>query len=203
MLRFTPLLFAAALLAQPAEAAVTYTWQQIDASSAMPANLNLRLVFSDNAVRQGKLTLDIMNDCNYGGSCDFEQDSLLSLHYWYGAKDAPQKGVNLIDFGYRSKPKMFHDHIALDLTFLPDGMLSGWISANNGESDFAMESVGSLFTVSVARSDQPDGCGMEFPECAGSTGLLVEVPEPSSAALAGLGVLAGWFARRRKGQARA
>ncbi|HAK90917.1 MAG TPA: PEP-CTERM sorting domain-containing protein, partial [Massilia timonae] len=43
MLRITPLLFAAALLAQPAQAAVTYSWQQVEASESMPPGLNFEL----------------------------------------------------------------------------------------------------------------------------------------------------------------
>lgn len=202
MLRFTPLLFAAALLAQPAQAAVTYTWQQVAASVHMPADLNLELVFSDQAVEQGSLDLEIRNECDLG-DCQFTQSDLLSLRYWYGAPDASGELINLIDYGYRTEHSGAFDHIRLDLTFLAGGLLSGWISANNGESDFYMESIGSLFTMVSARSDQGAGCGFEYPECSGSTGRLVEVPEPSSAAQAGLGLLAGWFARRRKGQARA
>jgi len=198
MSRFTPLLFAAALLAQPAQAAVTYTWQQVEASSSMPANLNLELVFSSKAVSQGSLSLDVGNECRFE-TCQFRQNDLLSLRYWYGA--AGPQGVNLIDYRYRTDPGGAFDHIRLDLTFQPDGLLSGWISANNGESDFFMRSSGPLFTMISAHSDQERGCGLQYPNCSGSTGLLVEVPEPSSAALAGLGLFAAWFARRRKHRA--
>lgn len=201
MLRISPLLFAAALLAQPAQAGVKYTWQQVEASSSMPANLNLEMVFSTAAVSRGELNLDIGNDCLYG-PCEFSQKSLISLRYWYGAPDAAG-GDNTIAYGYRTPVNGFFDHIRLDLTFQPDGLLSGWISANNGESDFYMKSNGSLFAMISAHSDQESGCGFQYPECSGSTGLLVEVPEPSSAALAGLGLFAAWFARRRKGRAQA
>lgn len=196
MLRFTPLLLAAALLAQPAQAAVTYTWQQVEASNSMPANLNLELRFADKAVKQGSLSLNVMNDCNFGGSCEVQQDSLISLRYWYGAPGAAAE--NLIDYRYSSNPNGFYDHIVLDLTFLPGGLLSGSLFASNGSSDFVLSSTGSLFSVVRADSDEEGGCGMLYPDCSGSTGRLVEVPEPSSAALAGLGLLAAWFGRRRK-----
>jgi len=202
MLRFTPLLFAAALLAQPAQAAVTYTWQQVAASSSMPANLNLELRFSDEAVKQGSLSLDIDNQCHFGGSCEVQQNSLISLRYWYGSPGA-YGGDNLIDYRYSSKPNGFYDRIVLDLSFLPGGLLSGSLLASNGSSDFVMSSVGSLFTMERADSDEEGGCGFAYPDCSGSTGRLVEVPEPSSAALAGLGLFAAWFARRRKGAAQA
>lgn len=196
MLRIIPLLLAATLLAHPAEASVTYAWQQVEASSKMPANLNLELVFSDKAVSQGELILDIGNDCRWG-SCEFSQDSLLSLRYWYGAPDAPG-GTNFIDYGYRTAVNGAFHGIELRLSFLPNGVLGGSVMANNGESDFFMESVGSLFTMVRANSDQEGGCGFAYPDCSGSTGLLREVPEPSSAALAGLGLLAVWLGRRRK-----
>lgn len=202
MLRITPLLFAAALLAQPAQAGVKYTWQQVEASSSMPANLNLELVLSNKAIKQGSLDLDIRNECEFG-TCQFTQNDLLSLRYWYGSPDGSGGAVNLIDYGYRTEHYGFFDHIRLDLTFQPDGLLSGSISANNGESDFYMRSNGSLFAMISANSDQGGGCGFQYPDCSGSTGLLVEVPEPSSAALAGLGLFAAWFARRRKGRAQA
>lgn len=201
MLRFTPLLFAAALLAQPAQAAVTYTWQQVEASSSMPANLNLELRFSDAAVTQGQLSLDIDNQCNFGGSCEVQPDSLISLRYWYGSPGAPHGGANLIDYRYNRKPAGLYDRILLDLTFLPGGLLSGSLFASNGSSDFELSSIGSLFRVDRANSDEEGGCGFQYPSCQGSTGLLVEVPEPSSAALAGLGLFAAWFARRRKHRA--
>jgi len=199
MLRITPLLFAAALLAQPAEAGVKYTWQQIEASDSMPANLNLELVFSNKAVNQGNLSLNIGNECQFG-SCEFTQESLLSLRYWYGAPDSAG-GANLIEYGYRTEVNGLFQGIQLQLDFLSDGKLSGSILANNGSSDFRMNSVGSLFTMVSANSDEEWGCGFEYPECSGSTGLLAEVPEPSSAALAGLGLVAAWFGRRRKRQA--
>ncbi|WP_306393093.1 PEP-CTERM sorting domain-containing protein [Telluria beijingensis] len=201
MLRITPLLFAAALLAQPAQAGVKYSWQQVEASASMPANLNLELVFSAEAVSLGELKLDFRNNC-YSDSCGFKQDSLLSLRYWYGGADSAT-GANLIDYRYNRQPTMFYDRIELSLTFLPEGLLGGSMYVSNGESDFRMSSAGSLFAMIEANSDQKDGCGFQYPACAGSTGLLVgvaqnEVPEPSSAALAGLGLAAAWFARRRR-----
>lgn len=200
MLRITSMLFAAALLAQPAEAGVMYSWHQTAASDTMPPGMNLELVFSDQAVKQGKLKLDIFASCAQGGSCYDGQDSLLSLRYWFDRDygGASPSRINYIDYGYRSRPQYYSDTISLDLTFLPDGLLSGSISANDTNSDFRMASTGSIFMVNRAASDEGP-CGFAPAQCSGELGQLrAEVPEPSSAAIAGLGLLAAWFGRRRR-----
>lgn len=202
MLRIIPLLFAAALLAQPAQAAVTYTWKDVTPASSMPAGLNLELVFSDAAVKQGSLSLDFINYAHDGEEGLFQQDSLLSLRYWYEPiAGGPQ--LNYLSYDNQALPQYYRDHIEIDVTFLPGGFLGGSIFAIDDNSEFRIRSEGSLFTVIRAHSNEPYGCEYEAEPCSGSTGLLVaasqaEVPEPSSIALAGLGLLAAWLARRRK-----
>jgi len=200
MFRMTSVLFAAALLAQPAEAGVMYTWHQTAASDSMPAGLNLELMFSEAAVREGSLKLDIFASCEYGGSCYDGQRSLLSLRYWFDADNgaAGPDRFNYIRYGYRSKPQYWGDTISLDLNFLPNGMLSGSLAANDGVSDFAMVSDGTSFMVTRAASDEGP-CTYDIAQCSGELGeLRAQVPEPSSAAIAGLGLLAAWFGRRRR-----
>ena len=203
MSRIAPLLLLAAVLAQPAQAAVTYTWQQVAPSSSMPDGLNLELRFSEQAVTAGQLSLNIRNECDIGPPCIDQQDSLLSLRYWFD--DPVYDGRhNLIDYSYRTQPRHYYDRIVLDVNFLAGGLLSGSIFASDGNSDFQMASNGALFTMQRASSDEFLGCGFAYPNCAGGTGLLqadlpaTEVPDPATGSMLGLGLFAAWCARRRK-----
>jgi hypothetical protein len=209
MTRISPIaLLLAAALALPAQAAVTYSWQQVSASTSMPTGLNLELAFSEEAVAAGTLSLNIRNECDIGPPCIDPQSSLLSLRYWFD--DPYVSGQhNLIDYGYRTPPRNYYDRIVMDLTFLSGGLLGGSIFASDGNSDFRMVSQGALFSVIDANSDEPFGCGVQYPQCNGASGMLmtaaqeaVEVPEPATGAIVGLGLVAAWFARRRQRPAR-
>jgi len=211
MTRISPIvLLLAAALALPAQAAVTYSWQQVSASSSMPNGLNLELVFSEEAVAVGALHLDIRNECDAGPPCIDPQSSLLSLRYWFDHPTISGQH-NLIDYGYRTPPRNYYDRIVMDLTFLAGGVLGGSIFASDGNSDFRMMSQGALFSMVAANSDEPFGCGLQYPDCSGASGMLVaaaqeaiEVPEPATGAIVGLGLglIAAWFARRRQRPAR-
>lgn len=200
MLRITSVLFAAALLAQPAEAGVMYKWHQTSASEMMPAGMHLELEFSDAAVKQGRLNLDIDTAC-WMGECIDPQDSLLALRFWFNeaGEDGGVIRRSYINYRYREWPQNgYGDTISLDLTFMPGGLLSGSVRANDTNSDFWVQSAGSTFEVIRTASDGGP-CSFEYPECSGELGQLrAEVPEPSSAAIAGLGLLAAWFGRRRR-----
>jgi len=197
MLRITSVLFAAALLAQPVQAGVMYSWHQTAASDSMPAGLNMELVFSDKAVDKGSLNLDIATDCQ-NGSCYDWQDSLLSLRFWFDPEGDGTR-TSYINYGYRSMPQSgMGDSIKLNLSFVPGGLLSGSIWANDTSSDLFMQSEGTTFEM-VSTSSDGGPCSFDFPSCSGELGeLRAEIPEPSSAAIAGLGLLAAWFGRRRR-----
>jgi hypothetical protein len=208
MLRKTLILAAAALFTQAASADVLYTWQQTAHSPSTPDGLHLELVFSNAAVANGTFDLDLVNMCPQG-ACDQQQDGLVALRYWYAGLDGAS-AWNHID--YRMGDEMFYGYqrLSLALSFLPGGKLSGAIAANDGYSDFTMQSDGSLFTLVSAHSDEGEGCGFAYPSCGGEQGLLLAsangqtaqaqgqaVPEPAGLATLAIGALAGWFARRR------
>lgn len=205
MLRKVSMLLIAAALAQPASADVMFSWRLTHASPSMPPGLNLELVFSDAAVAAGSLALDIDNDCTIEPLCVVDpQDSLISLSYWFDDVEggSPAKW-NQIHYEYMVPPYYRHDRISLNLTFLPHGYLAGNIWANNGASDFHMQSVGPEFTVVAARSDEPWACGSTHPDCNGARGVIRDVkaqdlPEPPVLALGALGAIGAWLARRRR-----
>lgn len=204
MLRITSsVLFATALLAQPltqtAQAAVLYTWHQTAASENMAGPMNLEMVFSDAAVKAGKLSLDFETSC-YLYKCNHPQNSLLSLKFWLDADDGDGTTypLNYIDFHHRKQPNHGPNFFKIDLDFLPNGKLSGFILANDTNSHFIMQSTGTLFEMLDTRSDAGP-CGQLEDGCYGELGeLRAQIPEPSSAAIAGLGLLAAWFGRRRR-----
>ena len=189
---------ACSFAAHAAQADVMYSWSQTKASPNLAGDLNLELVFSDAAVAAGTLALGIDNRCREADCID-PQASLLSLRYWIGS-DGTER--NIIDYRAGALPVMFHDTISLSLSFLPGGFLDGTIRANNGESDFHLQSEGQLFTLIRANSDQ--GCGWTRAECNGAQGELrqvgarqvpMQVPEPASWLVFGAGALAAWSAR--------
>jgi hypothetical protein len=204
-------LAATALFTHAASADVVYTWQQVDHSASMPDGLHLELAFTDAAVARGELALNVENQC-MNGVCEEQQDSLLSLRYWYAGADGAQQW-NLIDYRYRDEMQAGLQRLSMTLQFLADGSLSGTIMANDGYSDFTMQSEGAVFSMLWAHSDQPDGCGFAYASCEGERGELRSstpalaqpqgqpLPEPGSLAMLAAGGLAGWFARRRRSSA--
>lgn len=214
MLRKILCLAATALFTHAASADVLYTWKDVKHSPSTPDGLQLELLFTDAAVAQGSVDLNVENLCNYG-NCELQQDSLLSLRYWYAGADGKQQW-NMIDYRYGDETLPGLQRLSLALDFLPGGRLSGTIDANNGFSDFSMASDGAFFTLLAAHSDEPDGCGFAYPSCAGERGMLrggkpvrmhaqaqnqdqdQPLPEPAGLATLAIGALAGWAARRRR-----
>lgn len=201
MLRKIVALAATALFAHAAAANVLYTWRQVEHSPFVPPGMHLELVFTDAAVASGHADAEVFNFCQIGQACEPQQDSLMSLHYWY---DNPDGGVPLndISYSYGDETRFGRQIISVNVLFLPDGYLSGSIMANDSNSDFNFVSSGRVFTMLSAHSDEPWGCGFAYPECRGERGVLrtgdQPLPEPSMLATLAIGMLAVWCVRRRR-----
>jgi hypothetical protein len=189
-----------------AHAGVMYSWTQTEASDLMPPGLRLEMVFSDDAVASGAVNLDIYDYCFGATDCMLDsQTSLLSLTYWF---DNGADGWNRIEYRHGQAPRYWHNILSLSVTFAADGLLRGSIRVNDGNSDFHMASDGAVFTVIRAGSDEPFGCGFEYPYCEGAKGYIgavssariaqAQVPEPGTLAILGIGLLAAAVVRGRR-----
>ena len=193
-MRFKSLVMAASLCLASisSHAGVVYEWRPLN--EQLPQHVTFRMEFSKAAVDSGKLEFQVP----IGDWEDSYPDAgLLSIYF-------ATPGVAPIS--YRPREEQFRYGLGtldLNLTFGSDGLLSGRIYANDAHSHFRMNSQGSLFTILDARSDEDmngAGCGDNWQICHGATGQLqrVDVPEPGSVALLGIGLLAALHMRRRK-----
>ncbi|MCC2971791.1 PEP-CTERM sorting domain-containing protein [Massilia sp. IC2-476] len=90
----------------------------------------------------------------------------------------------------------------MEVKFEANGLLSGWIRANDQHSNFEMRSSGDLWEVITAESDQSmPNCGWTTNvKCQGALGkmVLTDIPEPGSLALLAAGLAAFGIRRRMK-----
>lgn len=192
-MRFKSLVLASALCLASigSQAGVFYEWRPLDGK--LPQHVTLRMEFSKAAVSSGKLDFQVQQ---YDWAESYPDAGLLSIYF-------STPGVSPIS--YRPAKEQFRDGLGmldLSLNFGSDGFLSGYIHANDANSNFEMNSLGNLFTILDARSDQGmdgAGCGWDLDSCNGATGQLqrVDVPEPGSVALLGIGLLAAVGFRRK------
>jgi hypothetical protein len=181
---------AAALLAglqTNALANVVYTWVTVNSSpEKSPLNPKISLVFTDEAVASGRVSFHYRetNPAVPGGD-------LAELHFQTGS--LPITFSSDVPFG----PSQGNRYV-LDGSFgiTSDGFLAGSLAVNDGQTDFSMSSVGTLFTFDHIASDAPidESCAPWDRDCGGATGYFHEtfrytVPEPGSIALLLIGAL--------------
>jgi hypothetical protein len=198
MKQFLVAAVAAMSIHASSHADVMYRWTPV--TDGKPANASMTLVFSDDAVANGMFnyhlaptnTISDASGLKYFG---FGINGITPMSY--------TPGTELFRYGM--------GRIDMSLNFDPAGYLTGSISANDQNSDFAMSSRGDLFAFTRMGSDQdPMGtkftCGTYTGYACTSTGILervstvqatvvhtaalsADVPEPGSLTLIGAGLL--------------
>jgi hypothetical protein len=191
MKQFLVAAIAAMSIHASSHADVMYRW--IDVTDGKPANVSLTLVFSDAAVAQGAFDYHLaptttISDGKGLKSFGFSIDGITPMSY--------TPGTELFRYGW--------GRIDMNLSFDPAGYLSGSISANDQNSDFAMISNGDLFAFTAMHSDEDMmgtkfTCGTNARYACTSSGIMQRmslvqptgsaVPEPGSLALIGAGLL--------------
>lgn len=187
-------LVVAALVHTVSHASVMYSWRPLN--DKLPQGIDLRLEFDDAAVAAGAFSLHVAPTYMSGPGQTLPNAGLLSLFYTF------QYGPGI---SYLPREETFRDGLGqldMDVTFDKGGFLSGYISANDQEDNFAMFSHGRVFRITDARSDAGmPGAGCDFSNqagCNGATGLIHAVPEPASLPLLAIGVLGAAGAVRRR-----
>lgn len=154
----------------------------------------MELEFDNRTVKQGSFSLEL----DQSAGADFApKRGLLSLRYTYPGSGEPMT--------YDAKTGGFDPVglLSMRLTFEADGFVTGRIFAADVFQSIELASVGSMFTIIDAASDNGmSDCGWGYgTKCSGATGYIQrvgEVPEPASVALMALGGASLLSARRRK-----
>lgn len=185
-------LIAAALAmlcaASAAQANTVYTWY--GDNNLPPYSIKLQIDLTDDALATGAFNYDYSQP---------DRTGLARVFYTYPGDAAP------IDW-HNGLPS-YYGEFKLNLSFGPDGALSGSIFARNFNNQISLEGTAGRFTITDAESDGSMlGAGCEHGNiCAGGTGVFTyysyTVPEPASLALIGLGVAGMAAVGRRKAQA--
>ncbi len=191
-------LASCALLSFSASANVLYTWVETDASAGKsPSNAKFSLVFSDAAVTKGYASFFFNEFYDAAPGADlaelhFTLGSLISTDFLSASKFYPSTGSRYMFSG--------------NFQFVDGGLLTGQMRFNNGDTEFEISSVGTVFTFDRIAADAPIDayCQPWSQHCGGATGYFEEstrseVPEPGSIALFLIGMLAatGIYRKRR------
>lgn len=185
-----------ALLPLSGNAGVVYEWHALN--DQVPWGITLALEFDRKTVRSGAFDFALP----YGTEKP-TRSGLLGMEYSFPSTF----DEGLMHYTRKEAFRFGIGEFRMHLRFEADGFLSGYIYANDGEHHFEMASSGTTFAILDANSDAGmdlAGCGWTTEVvCAGAAGVIrqtriTQVPEPGTAALFGLGLLAAYRTGRRR-----
>ena len=184
------------LLPLSSNAGVLYKWRSLN--NETPRGITLELEFDANTVASGEFSMTVTP----GAEEPLAKHGLLGLRYAFPGSSEP--------LYYSAAEDSFRyglGELDIRVSFDKGGYLTGYIYANDAQHHIGMDSMGRKFTIFDANSDEgmPSAeCGWQSDiPCAGATGHIrrIDIPEPASVALLGIGLLAAGIGRRKAGQA--
>ena len=159
---------------------VVYEWKPV--GNEPPHNIALQLVFSEDAVSFGSFSFHVP----YGDyNLSYPESGLISLLYTF-------PGYPGSEISYKPRTEQFRYGLGMldmEVEFSTSGFLTGWISANDANSDFEMATYDLTFMKVIgAHSDagMDKVCDGEIWGCSGAIGHIQQVqnvPEPGSLGL--------------------
>ena len=180
------------------QAGVVYQWTAINDET--PRGITLSIEFDNPTVRSGEFNIDIVDE----PGLEVPRSGLLALRYTFPGMENEMVYTSRGGAGF----SFGRGNLFMDLQFDATGYLTGSIFASDSNSDIRLASIGRIFTVLNANSDEGmpgAGCPPRPQEyiCGGATGYIQrvahsEVPEPASIALIGAGLLAASIFPRRR-----
>lgn len=184
-----------------AQAGVVYQWHTTN--NETPWGVSLQLEFDQATVDRGAFSLDYYQS---PGPDDTPQEGLLGMYYTTLNNPSSPLSYSAAHGGFSYGTGF----ISLDVQFVANGFLTGWIRTGDMSQHFEIASNGALFTFVDANNDgglEGAGCPAWEP-CSGATGYLQSRPaqlaqvaavaEPASMGLLGLGAVGLLLARRRQ-----
>lgn len=178
---------------------VVYEWKPV--GNEPPHNIDLQLVFSEETVSKGSFSFHVPYE---DWVLSYPESGLVSLFYQFPAPSFSAR--EFITMSYKPRMEQFRrgrGSLDMEVEFSQSGFLTGWIRANDSESDFEMKTSGLNFMqVIVARSDagMDKVCDGQIWGCSGALGHIQQVhnvPEPGSLALLVAGGIVAVGARRK------
>lgn len=185
ILKIAAILFSA-VLAQSANASVIFSWKTDTLSDTITSAEGM-IELTDAAAKSGAVSYSLLPEC-FASGCTDPLSPIVSFHFVVNRQSIDLHGTGA---GLR-----FPQWSYFATNFLvEDNRLTNFsLYANDSETDIR-------FTTSVSfNTDRPGPCSYTG-VCTGATGQFVQVPEPGTMALTGVGFLLAVYRRKKLGSA--